>query len=1657
MASRSLSPVGDENSNPKSWTPEDDWNLANYESPTGGSVLTPAPHKGKWDPNGLGPSQKGRHAEERRERTDWSLINIESAAEELCHKRAPKGGHSSHAATAQSPGGSGLDLGSDTGPSGSHVDGDWRMINVEPQEEEFVSCSEEHIFHGNSVDYDDDDDEPGPSTGKFRFITDEAGPSTLRARNKWMLINVEPPGHDCSSASRQHEHGENFFAEINLPGPSKAKKYTTILKKSNSGRVMDEDWRLINIEDAGGGTSSESSTSSLAYSTDCSQALQSLKLPCEKEMKKRVHFEAKSECGLFNLCNVRLVEADGSVNVYGTRKHVGTVENIDCVEGGAGRSLLEFKDMLPSNLNTVDSVKEKIQLACDKDALQSKIPVEVNINNSANSNPEDKGSGSRDSPPGGHGSQKYKQQTPLRVGNKPQSHTERMVALFTNLQAKQASPPLLGDKVRKRKHLDGIVADHVQEFDEKRSLRTQEANSSSAAEKIPRPVERIISPPRQSGPGSSSLCGSPRSLQGLEYDKDRKEGSIHTSKQSVEAILVVLQSMRNILVRMAKMGTSTSVDGWGGHDFYNLDMAKDFIRPYRKKAPYKFNCPKDQEVMPDGLFAYSIAHQVVGQAFKKISELYPDCANRVLTEYDPGKDVGERNSVSTALALTAMKDALRDLEGFGADKTYISTAVETSASLANIAVDSMPEEEQFQEGCPTESKKIVLSQVNEIFEIVTGADSGKAKASNNHASSFESSSDVELKTSGCLEAELKQMSFELVSRTMREAVSVLTNTRTSVATTNMPCGQSQMPAALQKKESAEGKDVDTEASRDVANSTHVADSAHQRDDQSIACFMQSISNEVHELISKLFYHLQSIESREELDAIITSAEVDPHAAAGTFASTAAGSGTPESSTLDVRAAEEEPADDMTAGARKADNPQRQDESIIIGTETSVDLSHVEEQFEPVSNRINAQYSPLNNSQFESQTSSSDPMCTPSCSSSEKQRTQSQETCPSCIDEGSPGRNVSKESVATEEACQSNDSTKCVNSSSDTTDSSIERLCDMHLAAAQSRITSRDNLLHSASPQESFEYSSPSALLRLRTADDGREVRMMGSTAFANVSFGRSSDMLLVPTGRVHMAGGNHPEHVQQADVNRPSCSSSPKTQHHLHDQAPKRTATSKSVTASLDAGKRHGCWNCCGPCHHQQRVAKLVGNVHRNKRSSSEPKLDFYKRTKALSCPRTRRRLFDSLESNNSEWTVIGYYPPRPYSFFAGANNEHSEIEDDGVYTVEFGEGITAAEAEAIFGIMAASLPHTTSAEPHGAASASVDGQRDHASTATTDGASGARDISQAETCGAVRSNTGTPEAGFDSDSSNTQRRAYNVNARSGRVNPSPNVHEALANGLLSGEEGFYENKEATPLRNSSTQTCLATLSPSFNEEYEEAPNGSTTSVPSAVSSRHVQRVLIPRTPSSPCCPQAATSEHSAEWSPCPRAETSSSHSKRLAGHPPAAAVDTAQSVDDLQAASAGPPAGCSLCLQGSAASTASASHVHPAAYSSVHSCCRQTSLHLAVSAPDSKGSRSSCSSNREPREPCWKRSCVSMSVDRISHRRSCSFDCPRGSVQTRSASDDHLVTSAVGIYAVDLCLFVCLFVCLLKPRQPHRVTSGLFTNSNLTNVIKKKHLTILT
>ena len=1627
MAHRSLSPVGDECPGPEKWTPELDWKLINCEPAEEENLQPDCPPKGEELPGGPGPSNEGCDEEEEEEEekiADWSHINVESAVKKVRRRHSSEIRRRHYA--GRNPGWSRIKNGEQNPLDELNVDGVWHLNKAETSDGDLVSQ-----FKRSLRSYRFDLDEAGPSTDDFHVGDEEAGPNKPHFRNDWMLLNAEAPAQDSSSARGQHGPGETYSAEDhNLPGPSRTKKYATILKKSNSGRqAVDEDWKLINIEEPDN-TLAPSWSDGLGNSTNCGQASQNLKLSFEKEIKKHVHFDPRSECDMFDLCDDGAIETDSFMDVYG-KAVINYGES-------ARRSLLGLspKDVLPSDLN----VAKKIKFACENDSLQSKFSLAINRNSSANTDPKESSSEDQESPPtdpvtrekkpafqqptsaqtmdnlerkagasdipepvrylertsksvNDVGSPGYRRSpTPLvdeaaqlqavpRIGTKSQSRTERMVALFTNLQAQQTSPPLPCEKIRRRKLVDGVVTDH----DERRAETTEETNPASVAEKIQK-VERVISPPRHSRAGSPSPCGSPRQVHGLEQEKNRNEGLRHTNKQSVEAILVVLQSMRSILVRMAKMGTSANVAGSTGQEQNNTDIM-DLLKPKRKKPPYKFNCPKDREVMPDGLFAYSIAHQVVGQAFKKIAELYPDCANRVQTESDSGKEFKQRDSASTLLALTAMKDALRDLEGSGADKSYISTAVETSDSLTNIPANNTPEEEQLQESYPAdESKKIVLSLINEIiFEIDKSVEAKSAKARNDDAvgdiNSVDSSSDVELKQSDRLEAELKQMSFELVSRTMREAVSALTSS-------NAPYNKNQIFATHKKKEAVEEK-ADTETSREAPDSAAVAESAHQRDEQSVAYFMQSISNEVHELISKLFYHLQSVDSREELNAIITGVEVDPHTSAERFANTESKCSAAESGSevVDSLAAEEGAADDTTAGITGC-STQRQDKSVAFGMDTSVDWRDVGEQQKPVSNENDAHKN-----------------CKTEFLSSGRlrveQRKQSQDSYPCGTDGRFPGRNNSQESVLMDELCQSNDSTKCVNSSSQTTDSSMERLFEMHATAAPHPHTAtQNNQLHSPSRQQSLEYSTPSTLLRMRAFDDRRETDLLGSTGFGSLHFGRSSDALLIPTATVHMTGGNHPEHVQQADQNRPSCSSSARNQVPPHNpQVSQRSVTSRSVTATLEATKRQGCWNCGGPCYHQQRVAKL-GNAPRNRRSFSEPKLDFYKRTKALDCPRVRRQLFDRRESDNNEWTVIGYYPPRPFSVFAATNTENIEYEDDDVYTVEFGEGVTQTEAEVIFGIMAASVPHSTADHSARAASASVDAPcftftQGHASTATPGGANqepNAQGSTRVDTYRVVPTDTEPADAHHVSD---TDGLTYGASRRSGRANPSPNVHEALADGLLSSEEDTQEAKRHGPVPSSSTQASCSVDGFSAKAHPCDCSicRGTSTSSPSTACSR-CQTVTVP--PASSCRPRSVISDHSAR---CSYGMPHPSRSKCLACREPAVTVPKAQSLGNLLTASPGPSASCSFCLHGSAASTASASHIHPAAYSASHKYCCHPCPNSATSASDSQLNHKSCARHREPKDCCWKRTCLSSSMERVLEHRNSFCDELRRSIETENSA----------------------------------------------------------
>jgi hypothetical protein len=272
----------------------------------------------------------------------------------------------------------------------------------------------------------------------------------------------------------------------------------------------------------------------------------------------------------------------------------------------------------------------------------------------------------------------------------------------------------------------------------------------------------------------------------------------------------------------------------------------------------------------------------------------------------------------------------------------------------------------------------------------------------------------------------------------------------------------------------------------------------------------------------------------------------------------------------------------------------------------------------------------------------------------------------------------KERGVLDESCTSDESTKCIGTYSQaspgsTVDQLSEQMSGVKLSSVDSQMSSNGSNTQSQGSHD-FEYSTPSTLLGMRLSEEHHANFEMN--VFGNPRFARSTDIMFVPPvpGRVQMVGGNHPEHVQQADMNRPSCSKTPKQASTSRPNAQRLATTSCSVADPAGQGKRQtlSAEASLGHAHHQQQK----GVKSKNSRSVSEPDLDFYKRTQVLEIPKVRKRLFHGTNFESSEWLLIGN---DSYSYTT-TTSASDEVEDEDIFPVDLREGISTDGIELVMG-----------------------------------------------------------------------------------------------------------------------------------------------------------------------------------------------------------------------------------------------------------------------------------------------------------------------------------------------------------------------------------------
>ncbi|KAK7115732.1 serine-rich adhesin for platelets-like [Littorina saxatilis] len=1553
MASQLTSSTNDVYQDPRMSTPQVDWALINYEPTDERSLFDPAAklHKRKKDPYGPGTSKE---EDSESDVVDWSMINVEPQ-DEASHSiseipydldtnalnvpSTSKGGRAKKTAQTR-----------------SQIDKDWKLINFEspdeyaPEQSEDASCNRYNEYFEYDV--------AGSSTGRFFSTCDEAGPSRLHVNSDVMTINVDPPSQDCRSGGSHYEHGEHSFQNEELPGPSKTKKAATILKKSSLKKDLEAyDWKCINFEE----TCSMSPEASLVYQglgesfVHQSEGIQNVKVHQEIESKKHVHFDPISDC---EPCELWTVEPMQSVfpkekcPAFACGARVFGAEKLPVENAEHGQYELS-KNMMPPD--TIEAVKENIKFIDEKDKIKFTVTCEVNRNTSANDDLEKKicsGSRSQGDIKTMSACQNLTRSKCTETMNKessvcqrpeqspevtscfkrPQGHTEKLVALFASLDVHQSPPPLLSETRRRRKELTGLAPELEQDLAKEKTKATDREIFSSTAERI-KEIEKLMSPKvsRTDFPAAAA-----RSSKGRDESQGH-EVVPHTKKQSVEAILLVLQSMQSVMVRMARVANSSSVDGSPDHEHNNPGTLTDIVKQQRRKPPFKLSCPTDREVMPEGLLAYSIAHEVVGQASKKISELYSGCAKRVQGLCKENKD---KESVPVVLALSAIKETLKDLEGPGADKAYASTAVETSDSPTSVATETNTKEDKKHVSETSEANWISVDLINQILETVTREKKGKFETGLQDVNPLLSSSDVSSTQNGPLQTELKQMSFKLVSRTMKEAVSVLMNTRTSATSSFISCDKSETSTSLLAKE------TDNAAGAELNERETSVTLIHKQRDQSITDFMQSIADEVHELITKLFNHLQSVECTEELNAIINAAEVHSSTSVDNLNLSSV---TPECDIFEMSSTNYTVIEGSASSTGEAQDYQER-HNMIMDPQTT----------KTISDKNPGEYSGSLAENDDSLHSSNESNCASSFyTADEELPKQSQEfSMPGANNESV--ENCSQASEQTDDLCQSDESAKCVNYSTQDTDSSIERLFQASQTAAAD-LSESSSESYDEDSRESFSYTTPSTLLSMQTSGESRN-RMLRSNGLRNVDTDGSSDLLLVPSGRVQMAGGNHPEHVQQADQNRPSCSTSTKNPDRPHKEpTQERASTSKSVTEGMSAGKKQGGGNFHISCHHQQRGAKPTA---KNKHSSSEPKLEFYKRTKVLERPGVRRRLFETPDTTNSDWAVIGWYPPRN---IGSINNESSDVEDDNVITIELDEGVTATEAEVIVGVIAASLQQNNAVLPSRETSNSVDGQcmqraqqtslcRGNQESCVCDDAQPQTSLTVPATCLDSRVSDGNAPARttnskcFDRDDATSP---FDAVTSSDREKATLDIPDGKAKTV--GEGTTFAVDDEHPQRASSTQIRSGMTSNSYDVALEHkyvclhSRGQSASSVTSSVSSDCFPNVRSAKIQSS--CSQALTSEHLTEPHHN-RHQSTSIPSTCSPSRPRVASAPQTQNRTGTEPSNTNPAGLCFQCTEVLQESPSSASQHPPAASSdSPSSCC------LASYSPEASALQQKCAS----------------------------------------------------------------------------------------------------
>ena len=1182
--------------------------------------------------------------------------------------------------------------GAETGPSKPVQTGDWSLINVEPSAHDRYNHTPEGGYFCKSLC---DLDRPGPSRDTYYDTIGISSTTKQRGRVDWKTITVEPPHEHSSAASNQYEQGD-LLERHSLPGPSKGKKHATILKRPIPDGKNRTELRVSKTDEKQISLTSNVDLWNFECPTEGSQD----QFPSKNQAEKHVRFHSKSECDLIVFCDARITEYDsegGSGSEYDLK--IAKTREANSTLGSDSNVESVRKESSPNTLGGATPVPENVKSTDVKDPRKTNISVVMNNNTSSNNDQPERGSkensavlSDKNQDTSRHTacphsesfeherkvSEETKQTTDLdRLTETPQtavhvnckssrsseqsvhqesqnqtatssgmsqSHTERMVALFTSMHNQHTSPVLPPLKGKRGKFDNDLVVDCISNVNE----RQADAWNTSGT----KGVVRMNGKTKKKETMKPACCHhtskdpSSASVKLLCTYREETNRARDTSKESIEAVLLVLQSIQNILLRMAKLANSANADVCD-----EIDMLKDPVKLKKKKPPWKSGCSKDKEILPDGLLAYSIAHQVVGQAFRKISELYPGCATRLRLGPEDGGYRGEKDSTPVILALTAMKEALRDLEGCDVTKkTYHSIAVETSNSLTALDEKNYSEN-KLDQGVASMSKAAVNSILNEILDLATGLGHDCVARCSNESKQILSSGVISGETHR-LQAELKMISFNLVSRIMREAVSALLKNKPTASSSSMHGGKSC------SEEMRDGITFSAETISEIPSCKLLGEKMHQNDDQSAACFIESISGELHRLLSRLLTQVETVDSREELGAMLATTEEQLSAAME-----AAVSGE-YNTCLDA-------LDQIREGEEQTPSTVNIRSDLQSQNPTNTDQHDHSKQSEISSEERER------NIERAMKESSSDHFHVPPLISQDTtaERARMWNLYSTKLE---PQQNESGKADLIEQLSLSKESTKFVTLSSQTTDCSIECLSEMP-APDSCGMHSPVQDFHSANSDGSLEYSTPSTLLAMQATENNRENHISSPVGFRNVHILRSSNVLVVTPGYIRMGGRNHPEHVQLADQNRPSCSD-PNGQ---NKETSSNTYTSRSVTVTCGKAVRHNCLNATSvvPGPHQSQA---VENVKKKKHSLSEPKLDFYKRTKLLDCAQMRKQLFQSPDSNISEWTILSFYPTRNFSDIV-APDEDSDLDEDEELTLDFRARENSDEDE-VTRIMAASV-----------------------------------------------------------------------------------------------------------------------------------------------------------------------------------------------------------------------------------------------------------------------------------------------------------------------------------------------------------------------------------